>query len=156
MGVSENSGTSKSILIGISNINHPFWGTPIFGNTLIVAIHVTPLKITQRLSVSRRHRSCKTTSSTRVFQSDRVFSRFFVYTQLHHCIPFFTQKHHKKNTMNFTNSIFLLLTFWVCCFNPSSTQQKHESRYRDSGLVFRELAFFCFCLAIMVLRGQRR
>ena len=37
MGVSENSGTPKSsILIGFSITNHPFWGTPIFGNTLIV------------------------------------------------------------------------------------------------------------------------
>ena len=34
MGVSENSGAPKSsILIGFSVINHPFWGTPIFGNT---------------------------------------------------------------------------------------------------------------------------
>ena len=35
LDVSENSGTPKSsILIGFSNIiNHPFWGTPIFGNT---------------------------------------------------------------------------------------------------------------------------
>ena len=34
MGVSENRGTPKSsILIGFSIINHPFWGTPIFGNT---------------------------------------------------------------------------------------------------------------------------
>ena len=33
MGVSENSGTPKSsILIGFSIINHPFWGTPIFGS----------------------------------------------------------------------------------------------------------------------------
>ena len=32
--ISENSGTPKSsILIGFSIINHPFWGTPIFGNT---------------------------------------------------------------------------------------------------------------------------
>ena len=32
--VSENRGTPKSsILIGISIINHPFWGTSIFGNT---------------------------------------------------------------------------------------------------------------------------
>ena len=32
--VSENSATPKSpILIGFSIINHPFWGTPIFGNT---------------------------------------------------------------------------------------------------------------------------
>ena len=36
MDVSENNGTPKSsILIGFSIINHPFWGTPIFGNTLI-------------------------------------------------------------------------------------------------------------------------
>ena len=36
MGVSLNAGTPKSsILIGISMINHPFWGTPIFGNTHI-------------------------------------------------------------------------------------------------------------------------
>ena len=34
MGVSKNSGTPKSsILIGFSIINHPFWGTPIFGKT---------------------------------------------------------------------------------------------------------------------------
>ncbi len=33
MGVSKNRGTPKSsILIGFSMINHPFWGTPIFGN----------------------------------------------------------------------------------------------------------------------------
>ena len=34
MDVSENSGTPKSsIFIGFSIINHPFWGTPILGNT---------------------------------------------------------------------------------------------------------------------------
>ena len=39
MDVSENNGTPKSsILIGVSIINHPFWGTPIFGNT-----HMYPL-----------------------------------------------------------------------------------------------------------------
>ena len=33
MDVSENGGTPKSsILIGFSILNHPFWGTPIFGN----------------------------------------------------------------------------------------------------------------------------
>ena len=36
IGVSKNSGTPKSSsLIGFSIINHPFWGTPIFGNTHI-------------------------------------------------------------------------------------------------------------------------
>ena len=34
MAVSENRGTPKSsILMGFSIINHPFWGSPIFGNT---------------------------------------------------------------------------------------------------------------------------
>ena len=36
MGVSKNRGTPKSsILIGFSIVNHPFWGTSIFGNTHI-------------------------------------------------------------------------------------------------------------------------
>ena len=36
MGVSKNNGTPKSsILIGFSLINHPFWGTTIFGNAII-------------------------------------------------------------------------------------------------------------------------
>ena len=40
MGVSKNRGTPKSsILIGFSIINHPFWGTPIFGN-----IHIQLIK----------------------------------------------------------------------------------------------------------------
>ena len=34
LDVSKNRGTPKSsILIGFSIISHPFWGTPIFGNT---------------------------------------------------------------------------------------------------------------------------
>ena len=38
--VSKNNGTPKSsILIGFSITNHPFWGTPIFGN-----IHIDPEK----------------------------------------------------------------------------------------------------------------
>ena len=38
MDVSENSGFSpkSSILIGFSIVNHPFWGTTIFGNTYMV------------------------------------------------------------------------------------------------------------------------
>ena len=36
MDVSENNGTPQIIiLIGFSIINHPFWGTPILGNTHI-------------------------------------------------------------------------------------------------------------------------
>ena len=40
MGVSENSGTPKSsIFIRFSIINHPFWGTTIFGNPHIATSH---------------------------------------------------------------------------------------------------------------------
>ena len=49
MDVSENSGTPKSSnLIGFSIINHPFWGTPIFGNTHIseqLPIRVDPAEL---------------------------------------------------------------------------------------------------------------
>ena len=37
IGVSKNTGTPKSsILIGFSIINHPFWGTPSFGNIHVI------------------------------------------------------------------------------------------------------------------------
>ena len=39
MGVSENTPKS-SILIGIPIINHPFWGTPIFGNIHILSTFI--------------------------------------------------------------------------------------------------------------------
>ena len=53
MGVSKNSGTPKSsILIGFSVINHPFWGTTIFGNTHI--IFFASLKVNDELFFSFR------------------------------------------------------------------------------------------------------
>ena len=43
-GVSENSGFPQtSILIGFSIINHPLWGTPIFGN---IQVHICPSNLT--------------------------------------------------------------------------------------------------------------
>ena len=78
LGVSKNRGTPKSsILIGFSIINHPFWGTTIFGN-----IHlVLPIHLRGRL---RRHlvlgassadnfsRRTSLSSSTRVFCAARI------------------------------------------------------------------------------------
>ena len=38
VGVSKNRATPKSsMLIGFSTTNHPFWGTPIFGNTHVLS-----------------------------------------------------------------------------------------------------------------------
>ena len=42
LGVSKNNGAPKSsILIGFSIINHPFWGTPIIGNTHLKSLIVS-------------------------------------------------------------------------------------------------------------------
>ena len=46
MGVSKNRGTPKSsILIGLPSVNHPFWGTPIFGNTRVNLFFVVSLGV---------------------------------------------------------------------------------------------------------------
>ena len=54
MDVSENNGTPKSsILIGFSIINHPFWGTPIFGNTHMGKTNILhPLSKTSQLRLT--------------------------------------------------------------------------------------------------------
>ena len=56
MGVSKNKDTPKSsILIGVSIVNRPFWGTPIFGNTHIgIFISLEYIEYTQILLI----RSC--------------------------------------------------------------------------------------------------
>ena len=54
MDVSENSGTPKSSnLIGFSIVNHPFWGTPIFGNT-----HIGKYTIHWRSGLANSRVSC--------------------------------------------------------------------------------------------------
>ena len=59
MGVSENSGTPKSsILIGLSIINHPFWGTLIFGNAHIYISEVWSLKISFSTTWPPDHTFC--------------------------------------------------------------------------------------------------
>ena len=66
MGVSKNRGTPKSsILIGYSLINHPFWGTPIFGNTHMVVPWRVVIKlldhlITRKLEMLMVHNSTTT------------------------------------------------------------------------------------------------
>ena len=62
MGGSKNRGTPKSsILIGFSIINHPFWGTPIFGNT-----HMFPIEYLGAYS-----------SVLLIYQEGCVFGEFF-------------------------------------------------------------------------------
>ena len=71
MDVSENSGTPRSsILIGFSIINHPFWGTPIFGNTqmfvwvkhLGAIFSVEPWREGFPIHDSHHHPGCKVAS----------------------------------------------------------------------------------------------
>ena len=66
MDDSENRGTSKSsILIGFSVINHPFWDTPIFGNTYIY--HELDQRSSRGLIGGRCH-LCRRTSLQRRFK----------------------------------------------------------------------------------------
>ncbi len=56
LDVSKNRGTPKSsILIGFSIINHPFWGTPIFGNTHLASSGVLLLRFVFGLTISVRN-----------------------------------------------------------------------------------------------------
>jgi len=78
--LSENSGTPKSsILIGFSNINHPFWGTPIFGNTSReLTSHIPPIP-----GSSENHRL-----KMQIFDGDmliprRVFVKAMVFVGFH-------------------------------------------------------------------------
>ena len=82
MDVSENNGTPKSsILIGFSIINHPFWGTTIFGNT-----HIQDDK-SQRCGQELRYLSLK-----RMVMSKQFFTLAYWGTQL------FTRKTDDGNT----------------------------------------------------------
>ena len=68
MDVSENSGTPKSsILVGFSIINHPFWGTPIFGNS---HISISALKFTIK-NISRMGTSSGSMLGLRIFSKRR-------------------------------------------------------------------------------------
>ena len=68
MGVSENSGTPKSsTLIGFSIINHPFWGTPIFGNT-----HNIRTSLGGDVG-GKKHEICSGSEMTRLFIPERKF-----------------------------------------------------------------------------------
>ena len=56
MDVSKNRGTPKSsILIGFSIINHPFWGTTIFGNTQIACNWIFPIAPGRRHALLSRN-----------------------------------------------------------------------------------------------------
>ena len=93
MGVSKNSGTPKSsIFIGFSIINHPFWRTPIFGNT-----HIN----SQGFFLAVRFRECNLLSfwkKTRIFwPSSRIewffrwFSWCFFSFEWSHVAPFLSE-----------------------------------------------------------------
>ena len=61
MDVSKNRGTPKSsILIGFPLINHPFWGTTIFGNT-----HMAPINGGKYMGLYGFHWGEKTRNTSR-------------------------------------------------------------------------------------------
>jgi hypothetical protein len=53
MEISRNEGSPKSsILIGFSLVNHPFWGTSIYGNP-----HIAPDAEKQEANLRTRHQA---------------------------------------------------------------------------------------------------
>ena len=83
MGVSENSGTPKSsILIGISIINHPFWGTPIFGNAYMSLI--SRLNISWTKSPPLKKIDTKNLALENVSQASNMASFFGIYVNPFH------------------------------------------------------------------------
>ena len=67
MDVSKNKGTPKSsILVGFSFINHPFWGTPIFGNP-----HISYIRSSKKVYISMfNHQPSKPNMSSFVFETE--------------------------------------------------------------------------------------
>ena len=58
MGLSKNNGIPKSsILIGFSIINHPLWGTPIFGNIHIMFCYFPGKKNKKKQKKNMKHAS---------------------------------------------------------------------------------------------------
>ena len=66
----KNSGTPKSsILIGFSILNHPFWGTPIFGNTHIGKSWVPCCRLNfSELHISQPHQTRRGSANVRDYQ----------------------------------------------------------------------------------------
>ena len=110
IGVSKNSGTPKSsILIGLSIINHPFWGTPIFGNT-----HIYTTQQTLPLS----HPCCEQKTILKYKQSPKIRwgLRFTKFTRCKNCLK--SKKHLKlgqdrKTSRDHTRSTNSLRMFFL-------------------------------------------
>ena len=79
MGVSKNRGTPKSsILIGFSIIHHPFWGTPIFGNTHILGEFLFWLLAMYEIPGISPGKSCWTTCPLTEKMDPLQVCRFFL------------------------------------------------------------------------------
>ena len=115
MGVAENGGTPKSsILIGISIINHPFWGTPIFGNTHIIAEATSNLKSQRECQTCQGRRLARQLAALFPQRCIRFFSnnQFFPlqkqqrhhYHHNHHHRHRHYHHHHHNHHHNHTNN----------------------------------------------------
>ena len=129
LAVSENRGTPKSsILIGFSSINHPFWGTIIFGNT-----HLEPQILNHIFSIL----SIKFLSNSRIFGSHishpigRV-GLFFIETNRTLSFP-------KPSTCPCKTDFFFLFSCLAlstgrlpCNTTPTSSEQKKSNLHNAS------------------------
>ena len=115
-GCFQNRGTPKSsIWIGFSVINHPFWGTPIFGNTQIFSVQIEISQCKPPGLYPFEWLSGKLFSGGQGLVESRVagvaswpclFHSVYVYPRN---ITFWTQKWRFGRCISFSNS---MLVFW--------------------------------------------
>ena len=148
--VSENSGTSKSsILIVVSIINHPFWGTPIFGNPQVLLIPTkkapkscpwisqllnhqklmrTPsIKITFHVNTDQAPINMAHSINKRIQSTNLSLVNFARWASL--SLPFipFLKKHKKHTTVVYTKSCFMRPTSKIDWFHPQKSTLFHHS-----------------------------
>ena len=115
MDVSRNRGTStSSILIGVSIINYPFWGTPIFGNTYIYILW---------FSSSNFHASCLVFGQN--WPCHRGFIpnlRFQLGSAFKHLLSFSPQRFWEEDDPNLTGAWFFIQTAEASEENPPTSR----------------------------------
>ena len=125
LGVSKNRGTPKSsILIRFSIINHPFWGTPIFGNT-----HLFILCIFHRLTALPLGKSGES------FLAAKPSQGVYPFPNLQHLkMPITPKKHPKQQQSEATSSLFRLLPS-----KQNTSQTKRKNLYFSQSPTFKQL-----------------
>ena len=121
MGVSKNNGTPKSsILIGFSIINHPFWGTPIFGNIHIYT-HIFTLEPSNRFEKKTPSKSSTYPNQSSTYKQGHLESAWLVgqpnslkTSDRNSTGKTWWPRHHNSNNIFWSQETLLKHQRWTC------------------------------------------